>query len=246
MLRHNPAGRAAEIEGVVLRCWGSFGPALNKVSVIGPAPPLARIVELADEFFGSDSGGYGIVVEADAGHPVEAELRRAGWKVFEDEPALVLASIPMPPLPSAGLEIKPVRNADGRRDLIRVLAAGFGDATAEGGTDLPLDAFDTLGPSLECALDPEVELLVGYHEGNPVSCAFLFVVGSIAGITGVATVPAYRRRGAATALTWAALGEGVQRNCTCAALAALGASYHLYQKMGFVHVCNHRAYARQA
>ena len=243
LLRHYAAGRRADIEGVVLKCWGPFGPALNKVAVVGPAPPLARILELADRFFGPDSGGFGIVVEADAGHPVEAELRAAGWKVFEDEPALVLPSIPAgPPLPP-GLEVKRIRDDQGRRDLMRVLAAGFGAPTAEGGTELPPDAFDAFAPSMACALDPEVALLVGYLDGKPVSAASMYVAGAIAGITGVATVPAYRRRGLGTTLTWEALRQGAARRCTCATLAALGASYDLYRKMGFIHVCNHRAYA---
>jgi predicted acetyltransferase len=90
--------------------------------------------------------------------------------------------------------------------------------------------------------DPEVALLLGYLDGQAVSSAFLFIVGQVAGITGVATVPAYRRRGLAEALTWAAVREGTARGCTCAALAGLGASYDLYRKMGFVHICNHRAY----
>jgi ribosomal protein S18 acetylase RimI-like enzyme len=242
LLRHSPTALRADMEGVVLTCWGSFGSGLNKVSVVGTSPPLARILQLAETFFGPASGGFGIVVEADAGHPVENELRAAGWKVFEDEPALVFPSIPAaPPLP-AGLRVKAVTDAEGRRDLVRVLAAGFGAPTAEGGTELTPDAFDAFAPSLACALDPEVALLVGYVDDLPVSSAFLYMVGSIAGITGVATIPAYRRRRLGTALTWEALREGVARGATCATLAALGASFDLYRKMGFIHVCNHRAY----
>src|SRR5947209_4463928 len=108
MMRHYPAGRYRAAEGVVMKCWGPFGPGLNKVAVVGPAPPLPRILELAEEFFGPDAGGFGIVVEADAGHPVEAELRAAGWQVFEDEPALVFPALPAPPPLPAGLEVRPV------------------------------------------------------------------------------------------------------------------------------------------
>ncbi len=71
----------------------------------------------------------------------------------------------------------------------------------------------------------------------------MFSVGRIGSIMGVATVPAFRRRGLGTALTWAAVREGAARGCTRATLAAQGASFDLYRKMGFVHVCNHRAYA---
>jgi ribosomal protein S18 acetylase RimI-like enzyme len=243
LLRHHPNGRYAEREGIALTFWGPVGPALNKIAVVGVSPPLTRILELAESIFGPEAGGFGIVVEADAGHPVEAELRAEGWKVFEDEPALVIPQIvAAPPLPF-GLDVKLVRDAERRRELIRVLAEGFGAPTAEGGTELSPEAFDSFAPSLACALDPEVALLVGYMDGKPVSSAFVYAVGRIAGITGVATVPAYRRRGLGTALTWEALREGAARGCTCATLAALGASYDLYRKMGFIHVCNHRAYA---
>jgi GNAT superfamily N-acetyltransferase len=244
LIRHTPGGRRTEIEGVVLSYWGPHGPDLNKVAVVGPSPPLPRILAIADRFFGPVSGGYGVVVEADAGHPVEAQLRAAGWEVFEDEPVLVFPSIPGPPPPPPGLVVRRVADAQTRRDLGRAMAAGFGSPTAEGMVELTPDAMDSLLPSLACALDPGIALLVGYLDGNPVSTAELFVVGDIAGITGVATVPAYRRRGLAAALTWAALREGAARGCTCATLAGLGASFDLYRKMGFVHVCNHRAYRR--
>jgi hypothetical protein len=242
LLRHAPGGRRAESAGVVLSCWGPHGPAVNKVAVVGPAPSLARIVDLADEFFGPESGGYGIVVEADAGHPVEAELRAAGWEVFEDEPALVLPAIPPTPATPPGLEIRRIRDDAGRRDLARVLMAGFGAPTAEGGTELPADATDSLTPSLACANDPDAALLVGYFEGIPVTSAIVFRVDSIAGITGVTTIPTHRRRGLGLAVTWAAVRAGAEVGCTCATLAALGASFDLYRKMGFLHVCNHRAY----
>ena len=243
LLRHQPGGRRVEREGMVFTCWGSAGPALNKVAVVGPAPPLPRILELAAAFYCPEDRGFGVVVQAKAWHPVETELRAAGWQVFEDEPALLLPAIPPPaPLP-AGLEVRRVRDIAGRNDLAHVFAAGFGAPTAEGGVELAPDAFDAFAPSLACALDPDAALIVGYVDGAPVVTAVLFIVGSIAGITGVATVPAARRRGLATALTWAALAEGAARGCRCATLAALGASYDLYRKMGFLHVCNHRAYA---
>jgi ribosomal protein S18 acetylase RimI-like enzyme len=184
------------------------------------------------------------VLEADAGHPLEAELRKAAWRVFEDEPALVLPITSRPPPLPVGFEVRPVRDADGRRDLAQVCATGFGSPTAEGVIELGPDAIDDLVPSVACALDSAVALLVGYDGVTPVASAVLFVVGRIAGIAGVATIPAYRRRGLGTALTWAAVREGAERGCTCATLAALGASFDMYRKMGFIHVCNHRAYVK--
>ena len=55
LLRHNAAARRAEMEGVVMTCWGAVGAGLNKVTVVGLSPPLSRILELADGFFGAGS-----------------------------------------------------------------------------------------------------------------------------------------------------------------------------------------------
>ena len=84
MLRYYPAGRRADAEGVVMSCWGPVGPALNKVKVIGPAPPLTRILEIAGEFFGPDSGGFGVVVEAVTFDPPALTETNAGFSTFAE------------------------------------------------------------------------------------------------------------------------------------------------------------------
>jgi ribosomal protein S18 acetylase RimI-like enzyme len=240
MLRHQKNGRFALREGVALTDWGLPAPSFKKAAVLGPAPPLGRVRELAAEFFGSSD--YGVMVEADAGHPVEAELRAAGWSVAEDEPALVLPALPELPAPPPGLTIRPVTDTASRGDALAVMAAGFGAPTADLGEPLSAEAMDGFGPSLACALDPDVAVLVGYAGGRPVSAALLHRIDEVAVIAGVATVPDCRRRGFARALTWAAIRAGADRGCACATLGALGASYSLYLGMGFRRVCNHRTY----
>ena len=244
MLRHQKNGRCALREGVALTDWGLPVPSFKKAAVLGPAPPLGRVRELAAEFFGGND--FGILVEADAGHPVEAELRAGGWAVAEDEPALVLPALPEPPPVPPELTIRRVSDAAARRNAIAVMVAGFGAPTADLGEPLSEETMEGFGPSLACALDPDVAVLVGYAGGRPVSAALLHRVEEIACITGVATVPDGRRRGFARALTWAALRAGADRGCTCATLNALGASYALYRGMGFRHVCNHRTYVPPA
>jgi GNAT superfamily N-acetyltransferase len=241
-LRYRAGARHACRDGVALTAWGIPGPSSNKAAVLGPAPPLARVRGLADEFFAGVEGGYGIMVEADAGHPLEQELRQAGWRVAEDEPALVLPELPPPaPLPP-GLGVRRVTDEATRRDFIRALAAGFGAPTADADFGVPLEALDDLAPPLTASHDPDVALLVGYCEGRPASTSILHKVEEVATITGVATPPAFRRRGFGRALTGAAVRAGAERGCACAALNALGASYPMYLGMGFRHVCNHRTY----
>jgi ribosomal protein S18 acetylase RimI-like enzyme len=228
---------------VALIAWDFAGPSFNKAVVVGPSPSLKRVRELADAFVAGTEGGYGILVEADRGHPLEAQLRAAGWQVAEDEPALVMPHLPEPPVLPAALEVRPVRDDAGRRDFIAVTAAGFGAPTAEGAAEVPVEAFDTFAPSLAAALDADVAVLVGYVGGRPVASSVFHRVDEAALITGVATVPEFRRRGLGRALTWCAVAAGARRGCTCAALNALGASYPLYLSMGFRHVVNHRTYA---
>jgi ribosomal protein S18 acetylase RimI-like enzyme len=214
------------------------------VAVLGPAPPLGRVLEMADEYFAGVPGAYGVLVEADAGHPAEGELRAHGWRVVEDEPALVLPALPPIPPGPPGLEVRRVADEATRRDFAQVLARAFADPTAPADA-VPEEALDA-APSLACALDPDVAVLVGYADGRPGASAISYRVEEVAGVTGVGTVPAYRRRGFARALTWTAVREGVARGCTCVVLGGLGASYALYRGMGFLHVCNHRTYAPPA
>jgi ribosomal protein S18 acetylase RimI-like enzyme len=242
LLRYQERGRYAVAEGVILTGWGIAGASFNKAAALGATPPLARIQELADAFFGAGAGAYGVLVEADAGHPVEAELRAAGWKVLEDEPALVLPTLPpLPPAP-VDLDIRRVTDAAGRRDFAAAAAAGFGASTSEVNSEMGEEAMNAFGPSLAAALDRDVAVFVGYADGRAVSSSIMYRVEEIAVLTGVATVPAYRRRGFARALTWAAVRAGADLGCTRATLGGLGASYEMYRGMGFLHVCNHRLY----
>jgi ribosomal protein S18 acetylase RimI-like enzyme len=242
LLRHQKNGKHEIHEGMALSSWGMPGPSFNKVAVFGPASSLARIHQLARAFF-PEGVTYGVMVQADAGHPLEAELREANWQVVEDEAALVLPTLSAcPPFPS-GLEVRRVSDGAGRRDFLAVATAGFGAPTAEGQTTLSDEQLDSFGPSLAALCDPDVAVVVGYVASQPVCSAIAYRVEEIAAVTGVATLPEQRRRGLARAATWAALNEAAARGCTCATLNAAGASYHLYVGMGFLWVGNHRTYA---
>jgi len=236
-LRHQKRGRHLARDGVAFTAQDYDGPSFNYAAVLGPSPPLDRIVQIGTEFFGKAPGPWGVLVEADAGHPVEAELRGRSWVIIEDEPALVLPAIPPPvPLPP-GLEVYRVADEAGRSEMYATLAAGF---------EMPPGADEAFSLPLAAGLDPAVGWFVGRHEGRGVAGALLACVEGIATVHGVATVPAYRRRGFGRAVTWAAVQEGAARGCTTAALRALGVSFDMYRGMGFVHVCNHRTYAPPA
>jgi ribosomal protein S18 acetylase RimI-like enzyme len=236
ILRHQKNARQMVRDGVVYRRQDYPDPGFNFVSVLGPSPPMAQIVAVADEFFaGLPIGAYGILVHADAGHPVEAELRAAGWRIAEDEPALVLPKIPdtidVPP----ALEIRRVTDSPGLRAQVAAMAAAF---------DTPPEAVEKMMADDTLLDDPDIITLAGYCDGKVVCGATCIRVENIATVHGVATLREYRHRRFGRTLTLAAAQEGVRLGCTSAALRASGASFEMYRRMGFIHVCNHRTYAR--
>jgi ribosomal protein S18 acetylase RimI-like enzyme len=162
------------------------------VLILGPAR-LDAALGLADDFFGRTSG-YSIIVDAEVvGAAVEDELLARGWRLAEEEPALVLSPLGAAPPVRADLAIHPVVDAAGFADFLRV-------------SETP----SIVLPSLAAGLDPAVALLVGYVDGRAVATARLVCLGLIAEITGIVTVPPARRRGYGTALTWAAIAAARQ------------------------------------
>jgi ribosomal protein S18 acetylase RimI-like enzyme len=224
--RYRPrAVRRATYGPITLWAAGDEGPDFNGVLILGPAR-LEAALSLAEAFFGGTSG-YSVLVDAAvAGAEVEEELRARGWRLDEEEPSLVLSPLPAasPPAPPE-LAIRSV--VDG---------AGFDDFM--GVSETP----PVFVPSLAAALDPAVALMVGYVEGRPVATGRLVCLGSTAEITGIHTVPAARRRGYGTALTWATMAEGRARGCTAATLTASPMGYPLYLRMGFRPVGLERTY----
>jgi GNAT superfamily N-acetyltransferase len=226
LARYRPEPPRRALHGdVMLVAIGTPDDGFREALVVGPSAP-ARVFALAEEFFGVGAR-YLVTVEVEAAQPMETALRAAGWRLDEEEPALVLTPLPEAiPSPPPGLEIRAVTDV-----------AGLSDFRALTGTG------ERFIPSLASALDPGVCLLVGYRHGRPVATSrFNVQGGSVADINGVVTVPDQRRRGYGTALTWAAIAEARARGCTAAELTATDMGYPVYVKMGFVPVCTYRTY----
>jgi GNAT superfamily N-acetyltransferase len=236
-LRHQKNARQMVRDGVVYRRQDYPDPGFNFASVLGPSPPMAEIVAVADEFFaGFPVGAYGILVHADAGHSVEAELRDARWRIAEDEPALVLPRIPESMDVPPGLEIHRITDSPGLRAQVAAMAAAF---------DTPPEVVEKMMAGDSLLGDADIITLAGYCDGKIVCGATCIRIEDIATVHGVATIKEYRHRGFGRTLTLAAARAGRRLGCTTAALRASGASFEMYRRMGFVHVCNHRTYARQ-
>lgn len=225
--RYRPPVHREVREGVVLvrALPPETGP--NFAVALGPAPSPERVLALAADFFAGTSGGYELSVDAGYWRDAHEMLLARGFRLEEEEPGLVLAPIPATiPTPPPELEVRPVTDEAALEDFFTV-------------AETPR----RIVPSLACATDPAVGLLVGYVDGRPTATARMALVGGTTDITGVVTAPAYRRRGYGTAMTWAAVREGAARGAASATLTATEMGYPVYVRMGFVPVCTFRAYA---
>ena len=90
--------------------------------------------------------------------------------------------------------------------------------------------------------DPDMRYFIGRVSGQAVSASIGVISDGVAGIFGVATKPAYRRRGYGTAMTWAAVGSAPTLP---AVLGPSDIGEPVYRKMGFRDFHQFRAWRRQ-
>jgi GNAT superfamily N-acetyltransferase len=240
--RPQPARRAIA-GGVVFVAAGGRGPDFNYAvyAVALQSATAAEIFRRADAFFGPYEP-YSVVVDVEAATGVDEELRRRGWTMDEEEPALALPALPDPlPAPPAGLAI--------HRVCTEATLADFRAVNGAGSRWLP---------SLEAATAEGVAVFVGYATGADagavasaagdggtavaVATARVARHGDVGDVTGVVTRPEYRRRGFGTAMTWAAVAAARDMGCAAFVLTATELGYPVYRKMGFMPVCTLRTY----
>lgn len=242
-LRYQREGRHVLQDGVALISCDVHDPTNNVAIVLGPSQVPERVLAMAAEFFGDRLGGWGVVVEAEAEHPLEAELRRRGWRIAEAEPALVLRPIPAQPPRPDGFEIRRVLSEAALNDFYTASRAGFAEAEAAAAESAAgEDLTRAFLPSVACAIDQDQAYFVGYVDGIPVATSGLCRLGDIAEIISVSVVAPFRRRGLGAAITWASVAEGAARCCTAAALLATPMGERVYRRMGFQYACRFRTY----
>ena len=238
-LHHYREGRFREWRGVALVGNNLPGPGFNFAAVLRPdAPTLDELLPVAVEFFADATKGWGVLVEGDAGHPMEAALRARGWVVDEDEPAFVLRDLAaVGPRPGSQLQVRVVRTPADVDAYKAVAASAFG---------APPEMADAMIPSPTFALDPDIGLFVGSAGGIDVSTIMYARIGTTAVLAGTATLEPHRGRGYGEAVCRAALAHAATRGCTTAALRSGPKSIPVYERIGFRYVCQHRTYAAPA
>jgi GNAT superfamily N-acetyltransferase len=147
-------------------------------------------------------------------------------------PAMALHPVPDPPEPPPGVTVARV-NGSNLDEYIAV--------TVEAG--IPRDAAARLF-SASFAADPDVELFIGRLDGESVGTAVAIRSGDVSGIYAVGTVPAARRRGVGTALTWPTVAAGRAWGCDTAVLQASDMGFPIYSAMGFRTVVEYAVFGR--
>ena len=226
-------------DGVAYTASELPGPGFNFAACLGRCPPLAAVLPTARAFFADADQGWGILVEGDAGHPVESAVQAAGWAVAEDEPAFVrpdLADLGTTDGP-AGLVLRPIADPTDVETFRRVCTAAF---------EAPPEIADLIMPSLGFARDPAMLWLLGEVGGVAVAAGGYHRVGDVAVIGGLATLTEHRGRGVGAALARACLTDARGKGCRAGALRSGPKSVPLYERLGFRYACQHRTYAAPA
>jgi GNAT superfamily N-acetyltransferase len=239
-LKHYRGGRFRVWNGVAMTASSLPGPGFNFAAVLDPAlPSLDDLLPVAGEFFAGCDQGWGILVEGDVGHPIEAQLRERGWAVAEDEPAFVLEDIQRAVSDSVESVLE-VRQGTTHAD-----SAAYQRVTRDA-FETPPDLSDAFIPGPGFALDPDIALFIGSVDGEDVTAAGYSRSGETAVLWGVATLASHRGRGHGTAVSRAALVHAAARGCLSASLRSGPRSIPVYERLGFRFVCEHRTYAHPA
>lgn len=234
-LKHYKTGRFREWNGVAMTGSELPGPGFNFAACLKATPPLEDILPVATDFFRGADKGWGILVEGDAGHPIEAEVKERGWIIAEDEPAFVRPELPYLPAGRAStLSISPLKSEADRQTFQRIAAAAF-ETTAE--------FSEMVMPHLGFAMDPAMCWVIGEAAGEPVAVGGHFVAGPTAVICCLATLHDHRGKGFGAEITRYLFGDAARRGCTNAALRSGPKSIPLYERLGFRYVCQHRTFA---
>ncbi|HET8628898.1 MAG TPA: GNAT family N-acetyltransferase [Thermomicrobiales bacterium] len=169
-----------------------------------------------------------------------ARLVAHGLRHLFDDPwmALDLAALHEDqPAPPAGFAIREVEDLADLRLYDEAATRGFGQ-------DVVLSkGFFDIYAHVGFGRDRPLRHFVGLLDGRAVAASSLCLAGGAAGIFGVATAPAARRRGIGTAMTLRPLREARALGYRLAGLQASQEGHGIYARLGFRDVCTVSWYA---
>ncbi len=160
-------------------------------------------------------------------------LSGGGFLVEGDHPWMVRQPGAVDVAATLGLEVQRVLDADGLADFEQASAIGFGSA--------PQPPFTWHAPSV--LADPRLHIWRGRFDGRTVSTSMSFVAAGVVGVYSVSTLPEYRHRGYAAALTRAAISADPSLPSV---LQPSSMAEPLYRQLGYARFTSFRTWVRPA
>jgi ribosomal protein S18 acetylase RimI-like enzyme len=164
----------------------------------------------------------------------ERAAEAQGIAYTDTVPGMVLPAMPTSVAAPVGLEIQTVGDSSTMRHHADVLAESFA---------MPRD-FAEQFVSENLLHIPDVELYVGYIDGEPVASSALVASHQAAGVYNVGCLDSHRRKGYGEAMTRYAVQRGAELGCTFGSLQASEMGRPLYERMGFRLVAPYRTFLR--
>jgi Acetyltransferase (GNAT) domain len=218
-------GLLAEGDGLLLTAVEAL-PWVTGATVTRTPREPAVTLERASRFFAARALDWDLTAAGEIAAAMAPTVEAAGFTLVERRPGMLMTPIAGQPPDVPGLVIREVKDAAALEAFVTTSAAGFG-----GGEEL----YRILYTEATLA-EPGGTLYVGELDGIPVATAVRGTSYGIAGIGGVSTVPAARRRGIGAAITWRAALDGLAEGCDASFLEASEMGYGVYARMGYRHV----------
>jgi GNAT superfamily N-acetyltransferase len=182
-----------------------------------------RTAEVADSFIGLGLPWMWWVTPSHTSPELEAVLTERGLE-REDVPGMYADLAAPPAVPEVtGLTIERSSNVSG---FVDVMVAGFGLP------ELVREAMTSVMVGF-----PEAINLVGRLDGSPVACGTAYLTGPTAGLYNIATLEGARGRGIGYAMTLMLCDVARDAGAGHAVLHSSAAGLPVYQRAGFVEVC---------
>jgi GNAT superfamily N-acetyltransferase len=212
-------GAVLEREGLVASVVPSApeSPTLNAAVALEPDAAATHLQELANRYAMANVRRWGFWVDGGAGRAARA-LERAGMAVTSASPGM-------------GAAIDAFELAPEARRPADLATIGRVNDLAYGNPDHRLER--TLAPLPNGILHTyRVDL-----DGEPAAVAMALHHDEDCGVSFVATIPAARRRGLATAVMRQTLSHAREAGCTSSTLQATDAGERLYENLGYRRLC---------
>ncbi len=231
-----PGCMVAEVDGLLM-CATPRGTAISNMTIVcGPVDAGTVRAETA-RAYGRASRPYTVWTRAHVDAALEPELRTLGFRPLVDLPAMALLSGDGQPTSTPSeIVIRPVTDDVGRADYGCIMARAYAVY------GIPEESTAEHFARRASVVGPAIQAFLAYRDGRAVAGALLFLAHGVGVVNWVGTLPEEFRRGYGTAVTWAAVAEGLRRGAHLISLQASSMGAPVYRRMGFTTPTHYRVF----